>query len=327
MGYVSVDLASPSSYVSVQGASPSSRRSSESSDGSSARAADPASRAWSLLAFVVKSAVAVLASVASVALTIAVWQLAARSPLTRTAPSAAVPPLRPDEGTSLIEVVSSDDRTVVELRPLDEVHRQARTHRGVWVFVVNVAGQVLLLRRPTTMMTCPDTWSVVGEHNQPGESYLQAGRRGVAEELGWSLEQVAGMDVTLLGAPTFFEQRYQGAARSGAVARTDRQHSAYALLRLPASGAPPMAPARDEVSARRWVPLERLAGEVARGGAPAWSKSPLGSAPARILCLLGARLAARGSSALPGRGQITGLPATASGVRASRLQSRRFHPL
>ena len=139
-GYVSVDLASPASYVSVEGASPSSRRSSGSSAGSSAGAAAPASREWSL-AFIVKSAVAVLASVASVALTIGVWQLAERA-LTRTAPSAAVP-LHADEGSSLIEVVSSDDRAVVELRPLDEVHRQARTHRGVWVFVVNAVGQAV----------------------------------------------------------------------------------------------------------------------------------------------------------------------------------------
>ena len=135
-GYVSVDLASPASYVSVEGASPSIRRSSGSSTGSSAGAAALS------LAFVVKSAVAVLASVASVALTIGVWQLAERA-LTRTAPSAAVPPLHADEGSSLIEVVSSDDRAVLELRPLDEVHRQARTHRGVWVFVVNAAGQAV----------------------------------------------------------------------------------------------------------------------------------------------------------------------------------------
>ena len=26
------------------------------------------------------------------------------------------------------------------------------------------------------MLTCPETWSVIGEHNQPGESYLQAGQ-------------------------------------------------------------------------------------------------------------------------------------------------------
>ena len=43
----------------------------------------------------------------------------------------------------------------------------------------------------------------------------------------------------------------------------------------------------------------------------AWSKQPLGSAPARLLCLLGARLAALGGSSLSGRGRPTRRPATA----------------
>ena len=51
----------------------------------------------------------------------------------------------------------------------------------------------------------------------------------------------------------------------------------------------------------------------------------LGSAPARLLHLLRARLAAPCSSALPGRAPATGIPATASAARASRLQSRQFH--
>ena len=51
----------------------------------------------------------------------------------------------------------------------------------------------------------------------------------------------------------------------------------------------------------------------------ACSTCTLGSAPARLLRLL----RALGSSALPGRGHPTGRPATASGARASRLQSRR----
>ena len=55
--------------------------------------------------------------------------------------------------------------------------------------------------------------------------------------------------------------------------------------------------------------------------------APLGSAPARLLRLLRARLAALGSSALPGRGRPIGRPATASAARASRLQSRRLHRL
>ena len=54
---------------------------------------------------------------------------------------------------------------------------------------------------------------------------------------------------------------------------------------------------------------------------------PLGCDPARLLHLLGTRLAALGSSALPGRGRLTGRPATASGARASRLQDRRSHRL
>ena len=63
----------------------------------------------------------------------------------------------------------------------------------------------------------------------------------------------------------------------------------------------------------------------------AWSKVPplkAVSAPARLLRLLSARLAALGSSAPPGaEAQATGRPATAPGARASRLQSRRFHCL
>ena len=61
--------------------------------------------------------------------------------------------------------------------------------------------------------------------------------------------------------------------------------------------------------------------QFSAAGLAAWSKCPLGSAPAWLLCLLRARLAALGSSALAGRGQPTGRPATASGARASRLQS------
>ena len=50
-------------------------------------------------------------------------------------------------------------------------------------------------------------------------------------------------------------------------------------------------------------------------------------APARLLRLVRARLAALGSAALLGRGRATGRPATASGSRASCLQSRLFHGL
>ena len=53
-------------------------------------------------------------------------------------------------------------------------------------------------------------------------------------------------------------------------------------------------------------------------------KCSLGTARARLLCLLRARLADMGGSELPGRGGLSGRPATASSVRASRLQSCPF---
>eukprot|EP00964_Phaeocystis_antarctica_P063811 scaffold38322_cov56-Phaeocystis_antarctica.AAC.3 len=66
-----------------------------------------------------------------------------------------------------------------------------------------------------------------------------------------------------------------------------------------------------------------LFGQELPFGIPAWSKCRLGSAPARLLRLLRARLAALGSSALSGRGRPTGCPATTygAGARASRIQS------
>ena len=59
----------------------------------------------------------------------------------------------------------------------------------------------------------------------------------------------------------------------------------------------------------------------------AQSAPPLAAPQARLLRLLRTRLSALGSSALPGRGQPTGRPATASAARAIRLQSRRPHRL
>eukprot|EP00964_Phaeocystis_antarctica_P010246 scaffold5628_cov53-Phaeocystis_antarctica.AAC.2 len=71
----------------------------------------------------------------------------------------------------------------------------------------------------------------------------------------------------------------------------------------------------------------RCRAAIASARTEAWSDCTLGSAPARLLCLLRTRLAALGSSALPGRGRPTERVATASGARVSRLQSHRCHRL
>ena len=61
-------------------------------------------------------------------------------------------------------------------------------------------------------------------------------------------------------------------------------------------------------------------------GGAAWSRWPPRQVPQLSCCASSERrLTALGSSALPGRGPAAGVPATASGARASRLRSRQFH--
>ena len=71
--------------------------------------------------------------------------------------------------------------------------------------------------------------------------------------------------------------------------------------------------------------MRRLGVNAPRGSRG--SGEPLASAAARLPRLLRARLAAPGSSALPGSDRPTVRPATASGARASLLQSSRSHRL
>ena len=77
----------------------------------------------------------------------------------------------------------------------------------------------------------------------------------------------------------------------------------------------------------RRLELGRPGRGAAARRAAARSKCRLGNARARLLRLLRARLAALGSSALPGRGRTTGCPATALDARASHLQPPAYPPL
>ena len=56
----------------------------------------------------------------------------------------------------------------------------------------------------------------------------------------------------------------------------------------------------------------------------AWSKCSLASAPARLLCLLRARLAAPGSSALPGRGRPTSVQPPPRGLERAASKAANF---
>lgn len=81
--------------------------------------------------------------------------------------------------------------------PIHDAHSQGWLHRGIWLAVLRHAAadnnnhdifkantyQMLLLKRAPTLATCPNSWSLVGEHSDAGETWMQTARRALVEEL------------------------------------------------------------------------------------------------------------------------------------------------
>jgi len=93
------------------------------------------------------------------------------------------------------------DSTGEALGPTDfeEIHR--RYHQGlgegrqgvVGCLVVRPDGRIFSQRRSLTRATFPGCWDLVGGHVEAGESPLDALRRELREETGWTLESVLGL--------------------------------------------------------------------------------------------------------------------------------------
>jgi isopentenyldiphosphate isomerase len=91
---------------------------------------------------------------------------------------------------------------------IDLAHRHKIPHRGVWIFVLNSDHQVLFVKRSPETITCPNTWTSIGEHTHFLESYESAALRGLREELLISKAEL--MNFTSLGDrnPSLYEINY-----------------------------------------------------------------------------------------------------------------------
>jgi isopentenyl-diphosphate delta-isomerase len=66
-----------------------------------------------------------------------------------------------------------------------QAHLEGLWHRAANVFLFRSGGELLIQRRSRTKDVCPGAWDVsVAEHLVPGESFEEAARRGLREELG-----------------------------------------------------------------------------------------------------------------------------------------------
>ena len=127
------------------------------------------------------------------------------------------------------------------------VHRSGRLHRAFSAIVLNDADEMLLQRRAADKYHSGGLWSnTCCSHPRPGEEIVEAGRRRLAEEMGFECDLEPA-----------FEFIYRTELAGGLV-----EHEYDHVLLGRWNGTPHPDPA--EVDDWRWVPLDELRQEVAR---------------------------------------------------------------
>jgi len=87
-------------------------------------------------------------------------------------------------GTELFDVVDENDAVTGSL-PRDEVHARNLRHRAIHVMIFNRAGEIFLQKRSIWKDRNPSQWdSATAGHVDAGETYEEAARREVREEIG-----------------------------------------------------------------------------------------------------------------------------------------------
>ena len=83
-----------------------------------------------------------------------------------------------------IDVVDKNDR-VIGVAGREELYQKNLRHRIVHILVFNNKGEMALQLRTKTVSFCPDHWSTAaGGHVGSGETYEQAAKRELMEEMG-----------------------------------------------------------------------------------------------------------------------------------------------
>lgn len=90
----------------------------------------------------------------------------------------------------LLPVVDECDK-LIGIMPRRRVHLERLRHRAVQIGVVDAGGRIWLQKRAATKDAYPGAWDLGATgHVDPGESYDEAARRELREELGIAAEPV-----------------------------------------------------------------------------------------------------------------------------------------
>jgi isopentenyldiphosphate isomerase len=140
------------------------------------------------------------------------------------------------------------------LMPIDQVHLEGLVHSGTWIFVLDSDHRLLAMKRGPQLVTCPNQWSLVGEHTLGREEAIQTVRRGIREELGASVLQHARFIRPLTELPVYYFRDY-GPANGN---RIDRQVTGLWWIQLDCKGSHVKLQLDDEVADHQWISIEEF---------------------------------------------------------------------
>jgi 8-oxo-dGTP pyrophosphatase MutT (NUDIX family) len=166
---------------------------------------------------------------------------------------------------------------------IDFAHRAGMVHNGNWIALVDShlsssngkqrrehqqqlqqrQPRILLLKRGKDMVTCPNSWALVGEHAYRDEPPIETTRRAIREELGSTFSDLLDSDNASIGTLTeypLYYERYYGPKNGN---RVDRQLTWLWLVEVDLeaekrNGADVSLHLDDEVADHKWVPLDEL---------------------------------------------------------------------
>ena len=85
--------------------------------------------------------------------------------------------------SEIIDVIDENDN-IIGKEERSVCHKEGLRHRGVGTIVINSNGNILVERRSVEKITNPGKLGIIGGHIDSGESYEDAVKREVEEEIG-----------------------------------------------------------------------------------------------------------------------------------------------
>ena len=140
------------------------------------------------------------------------------------------------------------------LYSIDNAHRHGLIHSGAWIWIDDIDGKVLVLKRGPGLVTCPNSYGLVGEHALGMEDPHETWRRAIREELGEAMLSHIKSVEQLPGSPVYYYRDY-GKQSSN---RIDRQLTHLWWIKMDRAGINLTIKPDAEVAYHDWIEVKTL---------------------------------------------------------------------